>query len=432
VVPNFFEKLKSIRAELERGMQGIQLGFGWDARQSLPIGIDALDLPWNFVSLSAEPPLNHGELAEFLDASVASPLKSWVVMAPLPRGEFPLPARAEDLARRMVAAKIHGAAAAFCPDPFDPKFGLMNPDGTPGELFMTWRTTALAVGGAQYLGEMNLPNGSPNMVFLRSNDALMFLWNDHPTEEILHLGDRIRQTDLWGQSIEALEIDREQILKVGRTPMFISGVGKPIAEWSIDLKLETARFQNVFGQSLSDSFVVKNTFPGPIVGKVEIVPPPGWIADPRESIIRLQAGDRLTRSFKLNLPATANTGQNTIRFDFEIQHDQKIDKFSVYRHVEIGSGEIHIEMQTKLNERKELEVVQRFVNESDKIVNFRCELYAPDRMQLSTTVLKRDRGVDVQVYRLEDGEQLLGKTLWLRAEELDGARILNYRFKANE
>ena len=144
VVPNFFEKLKAIRAELERGMQGMQLGIGWDcAAESAHRDRCGWICPGTLFRSRPIRRWTSRELGAYLDAAAVSPLKSWVVLTPLPRGEYPLPARAEDLVRRMVAAKIHGAAAAFCPDPFDPKCGLMNPDGTPGELFMPWRTTAL-------------------------------------------------------------------------------------------------------------------------------------------------------------------------------------------------------------------------------------------------------------------------------------------------
>jgi hypothetical protein len=34
--------------------------------------------------------------------------------------------------------------------------------------------------------------------------------------------------------------------------------------------------------------------------------------------------------------------------------------------------------------------------------------------------------VDVKSFRLYNGEELLGKTLYLRAVEINGSRILNY------
>ncbi len=43
-------------------------------------------------------------------------------------------------------------------------------------------------------------------------------------------------------------------------------------------------------------------------------------------------------------------------------------------------------------------------------------------------VLDQGRGQNLHTYDLDDGKELSGKTLWLRAGEIDGPRILNYRF----
>ena len=84
---------------------------------------------------------------------------------------------------RMMAAKIHGAEGIFCPDPFDPERGLLEPDGTPGELLLPWRTAALLLGGARRVGTLELPGGSPNEVFSRGHDAVMVIWSDAGKEE---------------------------------------------------------------------------------------------------------------------------------------------------------------------------------------------------------------------------------------------------------
>ncbi len=431
VLPNRTEKLKAIRGQLDHAMQGMELGIGWDWRQGLPSGTGAAELPWNFVSISSNPPLTDRELAAQLEAGRQSPVKSWVVISPTARGELPLQTRAEDLVGRMVTAKVHGADAAFCPDPFDPKRGLMNPDGTPGELFIPWRTAALEIGGAQFIGEMILPRGSRNWLFVREKDAVLYVWNSRPVEEILYLGERVEQTGIWGRSERALELDGHQLINVDRRPAFVTGINKPVAQWCVGLQIEKKRLSSVFGQSQPNGFTVDNPFPNAVSGKAVIVPPRDWIIVPREMIFQAAANEKVTQKFQVNLPSDANNGENTVRIDFEIQADRPY-RFSVYRKVEVGTNDVRIEVQTRLNERNELEVVQHFINETDKPLSFRCELSAPDRRRLMTQILRQGRGEETQVYRLEDGNTLLGKPLWLRAEEIDGPRILNYRFEAGK
>jgi hypothetical protein len=49
----------------------------------------------------------------------------------------------------------------------------MQVDGTPAELFLPWRTTATAISGGEYLGQMQLPGGSINHVFVRDGEAIL-------------------------------------------------------------------------------------------------------------------------------------------------------------------------------------------------------------------------------------------------------------------
>ena len=43
-----------------------------------------------------------------------------------------------------------------------------------------------------------------------------------------------------------------------------------------------------------------------------------------------------------------------------------------------------------------------------------------------------EQGEDIKLYRYPDGRSLIGETLWLRAEEVEGLRIFNHRFVAEE
>jgi len=431
ILPNFVDQIKAIREQLNRAMQGMMLGFGWEWSRNLPAGTDAAELPWNYVSVSSDPPLTDGELAKQLDAARKSPLKSWVVLSPLGRAEHPLQARAEDLVARMVAAKVHGAAAAFCPNPFDPQRGLMNPDGTPGELFVPWRTTAVEIGGAEFIGEMVLPRGSRNWVFLREKDAVMYVWNRRPVEELIYLGEHVEQTNIWGRSDAVPKLDDKQLVEVGREPSFVSGINRPIAAWSVGLEIENKRLSSVFGQTLPNSFMVKNTFPEAVSGRAVIVAPADWVVEPREMDFRLAANEGLSRAFRIELPSAANSGRNSVRIDFELQADRAY-AFSVYRDLEVGTNDVRIEATTRLTERNELEVEQRFINDTDQPRSFRCELSAPDRRRLMAQIRNQGRGEATQIYLLEDGKSLLGKPLWLRAEEIGGPLILNYRFQAEK
>ncbi len=429
--PDFVDKIGEVKKELDRAVREINLGIGWDSRNALPSGTAGKKLPLRFTAISSQEPLSPRELAAYLDAAKDSPQMRWVSLKPLSKSSYSSTDRAEDLVKRMIAAKIHGADAVFCPDPFDADCGLMNKDGTPGELFLPWRTAALELGGARFLGNMQLPRGSQNQVFARANDAVMVLWSDKPAEEVLYLGEEVKQVDLWGRILTPEKRENAQVIHADRLPAFVTGLSNPLARWYIDLSFDQERMPSITGRAQANGFRVKNPFPGEAAGTATIDAPRGWIVNPKQVFFHLAAGEELQQPISVTFPDTAASGRHSVRVEFEVQADRAY-RFSVLRHIEMGLGDVRVETQTRLNSENELEVEQRFVNSTDQPVSFRCELFAPDRRRMMVDVLDQGRGQNLHTYSLEDGKELLGKILWLRASEIGGPRVLNYRFTVKE
>ncbi len=431
--PNLAGKIARVKAELDRIGQDVNLGMGWGWVNELPQAAEG-QAPWRFLALSADPPMTHGELATYLDASKGSKLQQWVVVEPLPKDGYPVEVRATDLARRMIAAKIHGAEAIFCPQPFSTQRGLLGDDGTPGELLFTWRTAARTLGGAQYLGSIQLPRGSPNQIFTRGHDVVMVVWNDEPpassiTEEIIYLGEDVRQIDLWGRSLRPAEQDHRQVIRVGRLPTFVTGIHEPITRWRLDFALAEERIPSIANRAHQNSFRLKNHFARGVVGRATLVAPQLWKLNPPQANFWLADGEQLQQGFEITLPHNANSGRHPVRIDFDLEAERSY-RFSVYRQMEVGLGDVSIEVLTRLNASGELEVEQRMVNQGEDPVSFRCQLSAPQRRRQRTQVIGLKPGRDDKLYRLADGEELIGQTLWLRAQEIGGPRVLNYRFPA--
>ncbi len=193
------EQVAQVRRLIARFGQQVYLGVGSSWLSELPKQPQA----WDFASLSVEPALSEGELSAYLDATAGTKTRRWVVLQPLARDEYSIETRATDLAQRMLAAKMHGAEGIFLPEVFSTAHGLMNDDGSAGELLLPWRTAALALAGSQYLGSLDLAGGSINHIFGRGDDVSMFVWNDRPTREIVYLGENCRRVELWGRSTAA-------------------------------------------------------------------------------------------------------------------------------------------------------------------------------------------------------------------------------------
>jgi hypothetical protein len=120
-----------------------------------------------------------------------------------------------------------------------------------------------------------------------------------------------------------------------------------------------------------------------------------------------------------------------VALEFQLQADHPY-RFQAWRQIAIGMDDVRVAATARLNDRGELEVEQTLVNQGGRPVSFACWLLAPDRRRQSSQIVGLARGSDRQLYRLSDGRELLGKTLWVRAEEIDGPRVLNYRLAAPE
>ena len=421
--------LAQVKRQLDRIGQDAKIGVPWNWVDETPAEKKP---PWSFLSRSTVPTLTAGELAAYLtpnvsNAGVRSP--QWVSVAPLPADRYSVATRTADLIERMTAAKEHGAEKIFFSSALGPA-GLAEADGAPTELLLPWRTTALALAGTEYVGRLNLPEGSENRVFARRGQSVVVIWNSASTTEQLYLGDNIHQVDAWGRELATEANEGGRRIQVGPLPTFIFGVNEELARWQMSVELDKTQLPSIFGapQSLVLSF--ENPFDHSANGVVRILTSGGWHAEPDKFDVKLPAGAKSRQKLHLTFPSTASCGLQTLRFVFDINADRR-RQFTVDRQIELGSGDVFIKIFSHVNKAGELEVEQRLVNRTSEEVSFRCHLGVPNRRRMRTQVLRLDSGEDVQKYRVPDGAELVGERLSIRAEEIGGGRrILNYVFVA--
>ncbi len=184
--PQLAKKITSLKKQLTRYGQRIHLGMGWSWLKETP-----RDKPtWDFLVFSASPPLTWEEQLAYLRATEVKGCSRWVVLEPLDKDSYSTETRATDLVLRMLAAKMEHVEAVFVPQAFDDRTGLMNSDGTVGELFVPWRTAAHTLAGAKLVGSLNLPGSCNNQIFARGDELVMALWSDQPTKLRLVRGER--------------------------------------------------------------------------------------------------------------------------------------------------------------------------------------------------------------------------------------------------
>lgn len=431
--PRLAEKMQEVKTHLERFGQQVKLGASWHYLSPPP----ASEVPLAMQSYTSDPQLTPPELTAYLSRT-ASPNKSplpqrWVSLDPLSKSQYSLNTRAHDLAARMLAAKVAGADGIFLSRPFSSETGLMQDDGTPGKLFLPWRTTAAAITGSEYLGQLPLPGGSMNYLFARDGQAVMAVWNDKPTVETMYFGEELRQIDLWGRETTpptAAEASHpQQRLSVSTLPTFVTGLNENIARFKLAAQFEGSHVDSIFTREQTLYLRLKNFFPQGISGEVSLAAPAGWKRDTQGTHFRLAPGEEVRLPISIQLMAEASSGSQPLRLDFSLSADRNY-RFDVHRTLQLGLADVALEMTSRLREDGLLEVTQQLTNLTNKPLSFQCVLFVPERRRETRQLLASPNVQTPLLFLLEDGESLLGQKLILSAEELGGGRVLNNSFTA--
>lgn len=441
-MPNLAAKISEIKRSMDRYGQAARLAVVWRPDKPLPTEESS---PWSVFSYVDAVPtaadsdettrLTDEQIRKQFAAPEVSGTRRWLSLSPLPRNGADTGQRISDLLRRMVAARSSGVDVTFLPRPFDDEVGLFNADGTPGELFVPWRTTALAISGREHLGPLRLPRGSTNHVFAGEKDAVMVVWNEENVREHVYLGENVQRVDLWGRrtplAVETIDGIRQHVIEVGPEPIFLSGINPAIVRWCMGFEFSQATLESVFGREQPVAYQFRNSFSTSVTGEMTLTSPTLWDVPPKPQKFRLAAGEVRRESFPLLLKADADSGPQKVRVDFTILGDEEF-RFSVFRTLTVGLDEILVELTTNLDQSGELLVKAHVTNNMTKPISFRGTLFAPDRRRQQTLISVPTAERTTVIFRLTDGQSLVGQDLRLRLEELGGSRVLNNHIKAED
>jgi len=430
------QTLSTVKRAFDRIGRDTQIGVHWEWETPIP---SRAKMPRTFLSVSAkrdrENPhkrLTGPEIIEKLKESQHSGLSRWVLLKPRARSKYTPEERGSDLVKRMVAAKIGGAEAIFASDVFDDEHGLLHPNGSPTLLFLPWRSTALALQGAEFLGSFHMPEGSRNFAFARDGEVVLIVWSDEEVTEEIYLGKRVTIVDVWGRKQTAPKVPgtTRQKIQVGPIPLIIHGCSEPVARWRMAVQFQKGRLRSETAEQ-QEAILGVNAFPQGVSGQVTLNLPDEWKVDRSAWQLTISPGEKFTLPMLLTLPANVSLGIDELSIDFDISEHQ----FRVYRPYQVGLGDVGLQVIDRNDEEDgRLKIEQIITNRTSpvEILNFRCSLFVPGHKRQKKIVVKLGEGEDHQFYFVPNAEQLRGQELWLRAEQIQGPRVLNFKWVAGQ
>lgn len=438
--PNTTTKMTEIRNHLHRFGKNIQIGFAWNLLHQVP---EAADPAWAFVVRTHPTPLTSQETtAVNADGANGGKVQIWTTLQPLDENRYDLDTRILDMISRMLANKVDQVHACLVPEPVAPHNGLLHDDLSPTELFIPFRTTAIAIAGKKFIGAIQMPNGSKNYMFSDDQETVMIVWNESIRSDILlrgeeanrvvfeelYLGDNISITDCWGVDVPYESSPDGQKIPVGELPLFITGVNREVADWRKSFAFSEQYIQSVFGKQQTSSFRFTNTLPYGTSGRIRLINPNIWPESPVFDF-KASSGEEFERDFNIALRNSVDAGDHDVVVEFDVKGQTKY-KFKVYRQIHVGIEGISIESTTQILPDKSLRIHITMVNETTENINFNCYLFYPGGRKRKQ-IIDMPPGRQHEVFDLRNVQQYKGKTLSIVAEEINGERTLNYQIPIN-
>lgn len=424
------QNLTEIHDSVQSYSQELHLAIAWPWLDGLPQGHTTA---WEATQLSIQPDLRAEELPSYVASKAHEGTTKWLTLDFLPASKYSLLDRVRDLTERIVMMKKLGVASAFVTKPMDSDVGLFNGNFEPQVISVPWRTLVEHFGPASYVGKIALPGGSDNHIFQNGKDGFMVVWNDSPTNEQLFLGNDVDAIDLFGRpiSVESTRNSQngiEQRVVVGPWPIIVRGIDLPVARFRMQFELGTSTLQSLAGRGQSVPIRVGNPFGKVIRGKVDMVAP--TLLEKQIASLSLQVTPEriLEKDFPFELRSDVSAGKHDLRFDFQIE-GEKTERFSTYHELTVGFDDI--DFQWQLQKISDTAILLRLTanNRGNAETTFHCKFFPPPYPYQQLQVDKLAPGNSNREYLIQLPSVEETTEYWIRCEELETRRTLNFRVK---
>ncbi|MCL2742570.1 MAG: hypothetical protein FWE67_01820 [Planctomycetaceae bacterium] len=476
-LPDFTQQFDTYMNNFDSNGYGFGMGLAWNWFQALPVRFSKTEKEFKFedggamnpaqdttavqdlvimqepanefVSFYSADPLTPEEMQRYFgsdnDFNRRSGIRRFLSLEPLSLDRYSPEERINDIVKRMVLSRTCGLEAVFLSKPKDALSGVLQPDGTPGELLLPWRTTSAVISGREHLGSINLPNESVNINFLipaafnsdteeAEEQVAGVFWNDtatplSPIRETLYLGNAPRGINVWGKTFLFGGNRHEHTVEADRTPVFVLGIDADVFRLRQGFRLNTTEVPSISNTDNDFQFSLTNTTNLPFVARLSIIPPEtgGWEVSRIEPVL---IAPKQTADFSpvLRLQRFANTGRQKFKVNVKASGIKSFD-FDIYETLQIGDRNVSLDFSSRMLPNGDIEVIQTFFNNGDEERSYEFRLYVAQRQVLRASVVRQGRGTSEYTYIIPNGRDLLRrgvKEMTVRADPIGQGQPMFY------
>ncbi|MDR0328621.1 MAG: hypothetical protein LBI05_10040 [Planctomycetaceae bacterium] len=408
--PSGADRFRAYHKLFDQEQFGFGIGMTWNWYQDVPK--EPLPIPNFSLNFPIDASVDTEDAAASLYDISTLPFHQSISISSLPADDYALDVRITSFVQSLVLMKAVGIDTISLTAPKDEQTGVLRNDGTPGELYLPWRTTATLLSGSRLLGSITLPNRSRNYCFDRGGGkCIMVVWNDeatpdNPVQETLYLGNELDVIDVWGKRNVPEQIGNNQTISASQTPIFVTGLNINVVRFRLSMQTGVKIISSKPNQPHEIPFLYRNDSAYPISIQISPQGPrKDWTISPLLHTANLEAGVEGNGVFNLTVLPRADTGRRLFQYDIRIAGTEPAE-FSVYDEIMIGNPDVFMEFVSQLTPRGDLDVIQVFINNTENVYTYNCRLTIPNRQTQSYRVTRQGFGRVEHVYTIPRGQAL--------------------------
>ncbi len=256
----------------------------------------------------------------------------------------------------------------------------------------------------------------------KADEGALVVWTDGDEESPRRLlTDAVpvaKAVDLWGVPSEGRRALGGKEFTLGSMPIVLAPVApsrvRTMASFSLSPTNVTPTIEE---QRVTLS--LRNQGPKRMVERLRLVVPPSWRITPSQVSIDVPSGQEVKTALSLRLPSNQAAGAQVLVGLFSGAEGDE-PHYTLRTPIFVRSIELDVKVLTRV-EGRGLRVVQRVTNLSERTLNLRGLLIAPNQPRQVCSIKQLIAGQSaVREYQIENGASLADRFIRVSVEQVDG------------
>ncbi len=416
------DRMQKVKEHFLKFGEQTKVGLPWSWLQQLA---PSEKEHWDFQSVGSRPPLTMGEFSHHVNRwREQTSMESFVACQPLSSNDYDLETRVQELCLQMIETKKLGVSRTFVPEPFAADSGLFRGGRNPSEMLLPWRTLAVHLSGAEYLGSIQFPNNSTNHWFSKGGEAFVLTWNQQSVAETLYLGKNAVMLDMWGRRSPLDLVGGVQSFTADKWPKLIRGLDLTVALIRLSLRFDRTALDSISTRPQNVKLTFKNFYPHGLTGSV-LLSNPELLARDIRSAFQIGRQEQGSLDAPVQIRSGALTKQHMLQVDFKLAAEE-LPEFSAWQPLYVGAEDVEFTFRQRLDKNRFI-IVVTLINRSPGPVTYTLSLYVPNRKVTNVMFYEIPPGQQSESIALYNIDELVGRTLKMRAS--NDYRSMNYQIK---